>query len=45
MNTPFLSTWLPHGTFDFLTERRGSSIRGEVRAWSVGKSEQGNYQK
>jgi hypothetical protein len=31
MNIPFLSTWLPHGTFDFLTERKRSSIRGLER--------------
>jgi hypothetical protein len=42
MNIPFLSTRLPHGTFVFLTERRRSSIRGQERAWSVGKSEHGN---
>ena len=44
MNIPFLSTRLPHGTFVFLTERRRSSIRGQERAWLVGKSEHGNWQ-
>ena len=42
MSTPFLSTRLPHGTFVCLTERRGSSIRGQERAWLSGKSEHGN---
>jgi hypothetical protein len=42
MNIPFPSTRHPHGTFVFLTERRRSSIRGQERAWPVGKSEHGN---
>ena len=42
MNAPFLSTWLPHGTFDFLTERKRSSIREQESSWSAGKSEREN---
>ena len=42
MSIPFPSTRLPHGTFVFLTERRRSSIRGQERAWTVGKAEHGN---
>jgi hypothetical protein len=41
MNIPFLSTGLSHGTLVFLTEKRRSSIRGEEKAWVVGKSSMG----
>jgi hypothetical protein len=42
MNILFLSTRLQHRTFVFLTEKGRSSIRGQERAWLVGKSEHGN---
>ncbi len=42
MSNTFLVTEDVRGTLVFLTERVGSSIRGEERARSVGRSEQGN---
>ena len=42
MSNRFIFTKAVQGTLVFLTERRRSSIRGEERARSIGRVEQGN---